>query len=375
MKGCKTIVSVTNDLYTDQRVHKVCSFLTEQGYEVLLVGRLRKNSRKLDARSYRTKRMRLLFDKGALFYAEYNLRLFLFLLFRRANLLVSNDLDTLLANYTASCWKRRCRLVYDSHEFYTGVPELVNRPRVQRIWERIEKRIFPKLKTVYTVNESIADIYRKLYRQEVRVVRNISPRWNAGEKLKSKPELGIPEGKFVIIMQGAGINVDRGGEEAVEAMRNLPEAVLLIVGDGDVVPQLKTRVVSEGLSERVLFFGRRPYAEMMNFTWHADLGLTLDKDTNPNYRFSLPNKLFDYIHTETPVLATNLVEVARIVKLYGVGEILDSPSPQHLEKAIREMMTNPAEHERFRANCRAAREQLSWERETEVLKEIYPRCE
>src|SRR5690554_8125741 len=84
MKPKKIIVSVTNDLYTDQRVHKVCSFLYENKYDVLLVGRKLKDSQEITDRSYEVKRFKLLFNKGALFYANYNLRLFLFLLFNKA---------------------------------------------------------------------------------------------------------------------------------------------------------------------------------------------------------------------------------------------------------------------------------------------------
>ena len=172
-KQKKAIVSVTNDLYTDQRVHKVCLFLENQGYSVLLVGRNRKNSMPLSERTYRTTRLNLIFDKGAKFYAEYSIRLFFFLLFKRVDILVSNDLDTLLPNYATSKFKPLSKLVYDSHEYFTEVPELIHREKIKQIWEGIEAWIFPKLKTVYTVNNSIAKLYTEKYKKEVKVVRNI----------------------------------------------------------------------------------------------------------------------------------------------------------------------------------------------------------
>lgn len=373
MKKPKAIVSVTNDLYTDQRVDKVCNFLCSQGYNVLLVGRNRKNSLQLPVRKYKTHRMRLLFDKGALFYAEYNLRLFCFLLVRKSHLLVSNDLDTLLANYTASLLKPKTRLVYDSHEYFTEVPELQGRA-AKKIWEKIEGFIFPKLQTIYTVNESIAEMYGKKYGKNLLVVRNVSPLWEAGNLL-SKTELGLPEDKPIIIIQGAGINIDRGGEEAVEAMKYIDNAYLIIVGDGDVVPQLKEYVRENNLSEKVLFFGKQPYQRMMNYTYHASIGLTLDKDTNINYRFSLPNKLFDYIHTNTAVVCTPLIEIKRIVNAYSVGKELDKLTPENLANTINELFENQEDLKKFQDNCISAKQELNWEKETEVLKKIYPKVD
>lgn len=373
MKKQRAIVSVTNDLYTDQRVDKVCNFLCAQGYDVLLVGRNRKNSLKLPDRKYKMHRMRLLFDKGALFYAEYNLRLFFFLFVRKAHLLVSNDLDTLLANYTANCFKPKARLVYDSHEYFTEVPELQGRA-AKKIWEKIEGFIFPKLQTIYTVNESIAEMYGKKYGKKLFVVRNVSPLWEAGNLL-SKTELGLPEDKPIIIIQGAGINIDRGGEEAVEAMKYIDNAYLIIVGDGDVVPQLKKYVRENNLSEKVLFFGKQPYQRMMNYTYYASIGLTLDKDTNINYRFSLPNKLFDYIHTNTAIICTPLIEIKRIVNAYSVGKELNVLTPENLAKAINELLENQEVLKSFQDNCIRAKQELNWEKETEVLKKIYPKIE
>jgi len=369
-KPKKAIVSVTNDLYTDQRVHKVCAFLVAQGYDVLLVGRLRKTSIPLNNKDYKTKRMRLLFDKGALFYASYNFRLFLLLFFRKVDVLVSNDLDTLLANYMAKKFKRNCSLVYDSHEYFTEVPELTNRPSVQKIWLRMEQFIFPSLEKVYTVNDSIAKIYSDLYQKEIHVVRNISPLWQP-EGFKSKVELNIPKNKQLIILQGAGINIDRGGEEAVDAMQFI-DAVLMIVGDGDVVPQLKERVKKLNLESKVLFYGKKTYSIMMNYTHYASIGLTLDKPTNLNYKLSLPNKVFDYMHTSTAVVATEIKEVATVIRKHDIGEIVPVLTVEKLAETINKLLLNQERLTECHANCKIASQLENWENETKTLELIYP---
>ena len=170
--GNRVVVSVINDLSSDQRVDRTCTTLLEMGYEVLLVGRKLRGSVSLTPRAYKTTRMNLLFEKGALFYAEYNLRLFLLLLFTKYDILHANDLDTLLANRLAQRFKG-VKLVYDSHEYFTEVPELAEGSFAKRMWLKIERAILPKLKNVLTVNQSIADIYKRLYGIDLKVVRNL----------------------------------------------------------------------------------------------------------------------------------------------------------------------------------------------------------
>ncbi len=366
----KVIVSVINDLVTDQRVSKVCQSLAKMGFEILLVGRILPNSLPMDDRPYRIHRMKLVFTKGAFFYAEFNLRLFFFLLFHKADLLVANDLDTLLPNYLISKI-RRTGLVYDSHEYFTEVPELVNRKRTQKIWKTIERKIFPKLTDVITVNDSIADLYEKEYGIRLKVVRNVPLKRSGKLKPARRQMLDIPESKKILIMQGSGINIHRGAEEMVEAMQYIDGAVLLIVGGGDVIDKLKEIVSEKLLGEKVIFKKRQTYDKLMQFTALADLGLTLDKDTNLNYRFSLPNKLFDYIQAGIPVLASKLPEIEKIVTTYNIGGFIADHNPKHIAQKISEILSNQSLIEEWKKNCTFAASQLNWENEEKVLQSVY----
>lgn len=365
----KVIVSVINDLATDQRVNKVCTSLHNMGFDVSLVGRVMKKSLPLKERIYKTHRMRLIFEKGPLFYAEYNIRLFLYLLFHKHDLLVSNDLDTLLANHLVSKLKGTA-VVYDSHEYYTETPELVNRKIVQKVWKKIEGWLFPKIDDVFTVSQNIAELFKKQYGKEVKVVRNVPPR-RKHKALKSKEELGMPTDRKIIILQGAGINIDRGTEELTQAMQYVNDAVLYIVGSGDVIEIIKEMVSRLKLEDKVVMTGKVPFEELVNYTVHADLGLSLDKDSNINYRYSLPNRLFDYIQAGVPVLTSKLVEIQRIVEHYNIGSFIESHEPQHIADRLNSILSDQQQLNEWKNNLQLAAEELNWDLEEEVLKEVY----
>lgn len=363
----KTIfISTTNDISTDNRVNKVALMLEKVGYKVCWIGRELPESKPL-SRSYETQRMRLWFKKGGLFYAEFQVRLFLKLLFSasRNSVLLSNDLDTLLPNFLISRFFG-IPLVYDSHEYFCGVPEIQGR-WVKRVWQALERSLFPRLEHIWTVNESIADLYEKDYGMRPRVFRNISPK-PKNLIAKTRAELGLPEDLKIAINQGSGMNVDRGLEEAVEAISGMEGWLLLLVGSGDAIPALKAKVEVEGWQDKVRFVGRVPYDELLGYTSCADVGLSLDKDTNINYRFSLPNKLFDYIHCNVPVVTSKVVEVARIVEGYEVGKTVDPENISELQAAIQEVGSN--RHAYVEA-LRKAQEECNWEKEQLSLRAFY----
>jgi glycosyltransferase involved in cell wall biosynthesis len=365
----KVALSVTNCICHDQRVLKIAETIRDWNCDVTIIGRKSGDCCDNNSVSFKTKRFRMIFKRGFLFYKSFNLRLFFFLLFHKYDLLVANDLDTLLPNFLIARLKKLF-LIYDSHEYFTGVPEIQNRPFVRGVWKAIEKYIFPRLKYVMTVSDSIAREYEKEYGIRPVTVRNCS-RNSAGILPYTRAELGINEDHLLLILQGTGINIDRGGEEIVEALNQSENISLLIVGSGDIIDSLKNKVIEHKLSSRIKFFPKVPWETMMKFTKTADAGLSLDKDTNINYRYSLPNKLFDYISAGIPVVASDLPEVNKILRGYNCGIIVPAVTAKNIAKACVELENNHDLLSQLKKNAALASESINWEKESLKVIEFY----
>lgn len=364
----RIVVSVTNDLVTDQRIHKVCTTLSAMNFDILLIGRELRQSKDI-SRKYKTVRMNLLFNKGFLFYAEYNFRLFFKLIFIKKDILLSNDLDTLLPNFLISKLFKK-NLVYDSHELFTEIPELLDRPKVKKVWLSIEKYIFPKLKDVYTVNKSIASIYKSKYKVDVKTIRNIAPELH--NKSKDFELLKRVKGnKKMLILQGSGINIDRGAEEVVRMMDYLDGVILYIIGSGDIFSKLKELVHKLGLNEKVVIKNRMKYEELMEYTKIADLGLSLDKGTNLNYEYSLPNKVFDYIQAEIPLLVSNRKEIASLVLDNNIGLVTHNLDPEKMAQDVKNIFSDHERIKIWKENLVKAKIKYNWEKESLKLKTIF----
>lgn len=364
----KIAIAVTNDLVTDNRVHKIASTLVQMGFKVTLIGRLLPYSQNLDFRAYNTHRMRLWFNKGPLFYANYNISLWWYMLTNKFNIILSNDLDSLLGSYVTSKMKK-LPLVYDSHEYFTEVPELVNRPFIQKRWEGIEEAIVPKLKHCYTVCQSIANVYNTKYGTNFKVVRNVPFKKTKTESNESFTP-PFPIDKPVILYQGA-VNIGRGIEEAIVAMHQINHARLVIIGHGDEFDQCQLLIEKEGLKEKVVMTGRIPFEELRKITPFATIGLSVEKDIGLNYRYALPNKLFDYIQHGVPILASSLPEIKGVVEKHQVGSTIELTTSEHIANGINTMLANQQQLAKFKQNCEKASELLCWENEEKVVQEIF----
>lgn len=364
---CPSIaICVTNDLATDQRVQRIASTLSRNGYKITLIGRWLPGSPKVPE-GFNNIRFRLWFHRKVWFYANYNLQLFIHLLRHRYSIILANDLDTLPACFLAATIKR-LPLVFDSHELFTEVPELVDRPKVRIVWEKIERWLLPHIRYGYTVCPSIAGIYKEKYKIDLRVVRNVPLRLRG--PLSGTSGIDFKDDTFYILYRGA-VNMGRGLELMLNVMPLLGDCIFIVAGDGDVLANLQKMVRERDLTQKVIFTGRLPGQTINGISKHVHLGVSLEEDLGLNYRYALPNKVFDYIQCRVPVLVSDLPEMRSIVAQYNVGEVVMDRNPAALAEQIRRMVSNKELRASWADHLAQAAGILCWENEEKELLEVF----
>ncbi len=355
------VFTVTNDLSYDQRMQRIAGSLAGAGYQVLLVGRVLPKSPDLTKEIYHQKRIRCLFNKGGLFYIEYNCRLFFYLLFTRATIICAIDLDTILPVFFASVCKKVTR-VYDAHELFTEQKEIIRRPKIQKIWFAIEKFAVPRFRHGYTVNGFIAAEFKKRYQVHYAVVRNLPVANYLSDDIPEKKEKWL-------IYQGA-VNEARCFESLVPAMQKV-HAKLVICGSGNFFMQTKQLVQDYGLESKIEFRGYISPAALHQLTPNAYIGITLFEPAGLNQYQSLANRFFDYMMAGIPQICVNYPEYAAINQQYKIACLLNDTNPDTIAAALNNLLDNDVLHKEITANCINARKVLNWEEEKKVLLNFY----
>ena len=350
---------MSNDIIYDQRMQRICETLVEAGYEVTLVGR--NLNRKIDrAFVFRTKKLSCFFTSGKMFYAELNIRLFLYLIFQKFDVLCAVDLDTAMPVWAAAKLKNK-PFGIDAHEYFQEVPEVVNRKRIKKFWERIGRFIIPKTDFRYTVSPGLAREFKALYHRSFEVVRNL-PKFET-----HKAE--FPQEPF-LLYQGA-LNKGRGLEALIKAAQHIPIPVK-IAGEGDLSQELRALTVSLNLENKVSFLGYLKPEELRELTPNAFLGYNLLENNGLSYYYSLANKFFDYTMAGVPCLNSPFPEYIYLNKKYDIGIIIDLTESQII-KAVEELYSNPERYIELSENSLVAAKDLNWEAEKLILLGIYNR--
>lgn len=351
--------TVTNDLVYDQRMKRICTTMAENGYDVVLVGRKRKTSPPLQHSPYKQRRLNCWFDKGKRFYVEYNLRLFLFLLFKRMDAICAIDLDTIYPCLLVSRFKKVKR-VYDAHEFFTEMKEVITRPRIQKFWTKVEKSTVPKYTNGYTVSDGLAVEFKKRYHVDYRTIRNLPV-------LKPFTDTYAPM-KF-ILFQGA-VNEARGFENLIPAMKQIPYK-LVICGDGNFMSQLKQLIAENKVQDKVEIKGMLLPDQLWDIAQKATIGVGFPESGGINQFFALSNKFFDYIHAGLPQIAVNYPEYKKINDQYDIAVLVNDIEINTIVSSINNLMGNDVLLGKLKQNCLKAREELNWQHEQKKLLEFY----
>ena len=360
----RLLFTVTNDLNFDQRMIRICSTLAKAGYEVTLIGRNRKTSQPTRNQPFMQIRLSLLFEKGALFYAEMNIRLFFFLLFKKADLICAIDLDTLPAGFLAARFSGK-KIIYDAHEYFTEVPELVTRPVVQKIWKWLARFFIPKVDDAYTVAPKLAAIFERKFGIPFAVIRNMPTTTRQPIAGKNKDKSA-----FTLLYQGA-LNDGRGLEQIITAMSQLRGCQFYLAGEGDLSQPLRALAKEIGVENQVHFLGWLFPEQLKELTLRADLGLNLLQNKGLNYYYSLANKAFDYVQAEVPAIHMQFPEYQALNEEYETSLLIPDLQINTILDAILKLKTNPKLYEKLKSNCHLAKQKWNWEKESEKLIRFY----
>lgn len=356
----KIVCTVTNDLNFDQRMIRICTSLQQAGYEVTLIGRTKKQSKPLEPKPFKQKRLYCFFQKGKFFYIEYNIRLFFYLLIVKTDLFCAIDLDTILPNLFASKIRRKLR-VYDAHELFCEMEEIVSRPRIFKLWKAIERYAVPQFPHGYTIGDCYAQAFYEMYQVKYEVVRNAT-------FLQAHQKPLQTNNKF-ILYQGA-VNEGRSFETLIPAMKEV-DCKLIICGEGNFFEQAKALVIAHQLQDKIEFKGYVEPSQLRLYTQQATIGITLFTNQGKSNFLSMANRFFDYMHAGVPQLCVAFPEYKKVNEQFEISYLIEDTHENTISQALNTLLNDHALYQHLQQQCLKAREVYCWQQEEIKLISFY----
>lgn len=280
----------------------------------------------------------------------------------------ANDLDSLIVSIVAA-HRHDAPLIYDAQELYTEIHTL---PRWYRHLLMVQEFFLIRCADrVTVVNPFIAEVMERRYGLEIdEVVLNCPPLTATEEDAPSGPtvreKFDIDPDTPVVLYSG-GLSTERGLENLVEAMNEVPEVALVILGEGALRPELASLVERFGLGDRVYFSDFVPHEEVPAFISSADIGVIPYQQVGMNHYLSSPSKLFHYIMAELVIVGSDFSFLEHVITDNDIGETFDPDDPKSMAAAITAITEDEARLERHRENVKRAKHRYTWENEAEKL--------
>lgn len=268
------------------------------------------------------------------------------------------DLDTIWGAYAATSLKGK-KKIFDAHEYFTELPEVINRPLTKKVWEWTAKIWIPQSDLCLTVNSPLAQILHQKYDKHFHAIKNMPTK-------KEGPPTSLSPGSSRILLYQGVLNVGRGLEELISIMNELPRYQLWLVGEGDLSDHLRAMAAMSTSKDRIHFLGYKSPEELAFITPQAFVGFNLLSSDSANYYYSLANKFFDYVQAGIPQVSMNFPAYREYISEYAVGVLVEDLSAQSLLSAISDF-ENEAVYSKAVSACKQAVNQWSWERESPAL--------
>ena len=338
---------------------RITEAISDSGNNLKWISRIHNEAKKSET-NVQYDFIKCIFNSGILFYLEYNFRLLIKLLGSSEDCISSVDLDTLLAATIASKLKGK-KLIFDAHEIFYEVPELTGKPFKKWIWKQVARWCIPKTDLCYTVNTSLKKHYEKHYSTSFSVIRNVPD-------VTTQKTTAVSNNKTMVYL--GAVNKGRGVEIAIQALQQLKDYKLVIIGEGDEYDQMFALAESLNVTDRVDFKGYTTPDKIFPILSQCSIGLNVLVAESENYRLSLANKFFDYMHAGLPSVNMRYPEYESILGEHEVGVMMVEYEVEDLVEAVVGLEDSEVFVE-FSENCLAYRGLYSWGREKVELVGLY----
>ena len=371
----KVISLLVTNFKNDNRVYRMAKSLSQHGFPTTVVAWKKGDvAEKENFNGVEVERVVVSSDKwqrlniiiGAIQYFEFAFRVIS--RYRKVDAWHCNDYEAFVIGVLAKITRPRLKLIYDCHELES---HRNGKGAFMRFAIRtIEKLFISWAELVITVSPSIQEFYKRKYNLSfVAMVRNLPNEMHISHSNTLREKLDLKDDQRVFLYQGM-LAKGRGIEVLLNAFesRKTTDAVIVFMGFGALKEQIEAFAAR---NKNIFFVPAVSYAEIPLYTGSADVGVNSVEPTCLSYKYSLPNKLFEYIQSEIPVITNPLPDCAALVNEYKVGRVIPVWNVAAINEVVDEMMKY--ELSVYQEHLKSAKKVLNWECEEKIFVEAYKR--